>query len=93
MNWGDWITKAAAALGAGLGILNTWHAWGQNKVRIRMIPTRVDALNHVSTDSAGQVGRFLSPGIAVVNLSSFPVTVEEVGYEFKDRRKIPVNKD
>jgi hypothetical protein len=94
MNWGDWITKAAAALGAGLGILNTWHAWRQSKVRIRVIPTRVEVLNHVSTDSAGQViyGRFLSPGIAVVNLSSFPVTLEEVGYEFKDGEKYPLTR-
>lgn len=89
MNWGEWITKAAAALGAGLGMLNTWHAWRQSKVRIRVTPTRVEVLNHVNTDSGGQViyGRFLSPGIEVINLSSFPLTLEEAGYEFKDGEK------
>jgi hypothetical protein len=94
MNWGDWITKAAAALGAGLGILNTLQAWRQSKVRIRVIPTRVEVRNHVSTSSSGQAiyGRFLSPGIVVMNVGSFSVTLEEVGYEFKDGQKYPLTR-
>jgi hypothetical protein len=94
VNWGDWITKAAAALGAGLGILNTWNAWRQGKVRIRVVPTSVAVLNLISTNSMGQAiyGRFLSPGIAVINLGSFPVTLEEVGYEFKDGEKYPLTR-
>src|SRR5580704_3366668 len=83
MNWVSWVTLGIAILGAGLGIFNTWHGWRQSKVPIRVTPTKVELDNFVGQDAAGGAiyGRFLSPAVAIINLSSFPVTVEEVGYE------------
>lgn len=74
--------------------MNAWHAWRQSSVRIRVIPASVEVLNLISTDSLGQAiyGHFLAPGISVVNLGSFPVILEQVGYEFRDGEKYPLTR-
>ena len=82
MELGDLITRIAAALGAGLGLFNSWQNWRQNRVRLRVTPISLQVRRDVSNDGHGVItGLFLSPAVAVVNLSSFAVTLDEVGYE------------
>jgi hypothetical protein len=64
----DTITLAIAVLGAGLGIINTWHSLRSARVRIRVIPKWA-----LTADWTGL-------SIDVVNLSNFPVTITEVGF-------------
>jgi hypothetical protein len=67
--WKDFITLGAALLGAGLGIMNTWNSLSQRRVRLRVTPS------HAIVVPFG-IDMF---SIEVVNLSSFSVTVKEVG--------------
>jgi hypothetical protein len=76
--WKDMTTIGLAALGAGLGVMNTWNALSQRRVRLVVRPT-------YAVDPNGQRPTMLS--IAVTNLSSFPMTINEVGYTGKARAK------
>ena len=67
-NWTEAITLALAALGAVLGVMNTWQALNANRVRLRVKPAH-------AISSSG-----LMFSIEVVNLSAFAVTVSEVGF-------------
>ncbi len=69
--WKDMTTIGLATLGAGLGVMNTWNALSQRRVRLVVRPT-------YALDPNGQRPTMLS--IAVTNLSSFPMTINEVGY-------------
>lgn len=68
--WKDYLTTAAAVLGAALGIMNTWNAINQRRVRLRVRPLHTVA---VPTGAEGFA-------IEVTNLSAFAVTIEEVGF-------------
>lgn len=74
--WKDFITVGAAVLGAGLGIMNTWHSLNARRVRLRVRPA------HAIMVPGGQ--RMFS--IEVINLSMFAVTVAEVGFTLDGRR-------
>lgn len=63
-------TFAIAVLGAVLGVLNTWRGLNADRVRMR-VRTYVSLLPGEKEESLG---------IEVVNLSSFAVTVEEIGW-------------
>lgn len=76
--WKDYITMGAAALGAGLGVMNTWNAMSQRRVRLRVKPAYVNP--------GGVVGFC----IEVVNLSMFPVTIAEVGFSLRGRKRLAV---
>jgi hypothetical protein len=65
--WQDAFTIGVALLGAILGVFNTWQAISNNRVKLRVRPA------HAFTQS----GQMFS--IEVVNLSSFAMTVSEVG--------------
>lgn len=69
--WRDYLTFAAAMIGAVLGIMNTWNAVDQRRVRLRITPKHVLSVR----------GR--SFAIEGINLSAFPVTIDEVGFEIK----------
>jgi len=58
-------------IGAVLGIMNTWNTVNQRRVRLRVTPKHVLFIG----DS-----RF---AIEVINLSAFPVTINEVGFEIR----------
>lgn len=68
MTWLSWTTLGIAVLGAGLGILNTLHAIIDRRTRLRVTPLWAIA-------GPGPAGL----SIEVVNLSSFPVTIDEMG--------------
>ncbi len=83
MTFDQAFTLALAVLGAVLGILNTWHSFDQRRVRLRVEPSYAIP---VSSD-----GKHLPPMfmIQAMNLSAFPVTVAEFGFEV-GRRHAPV---
>ncbi|MBW8851343.1 MAG: hypothetical protein JF600_11225 [Xanthomonadales bacterium] len=65
------ITLAVAAVGAVLGIINTWHTIDKNQVKLKVVPKH--AIPY------GAMDHRLRMCIEVTNLSSFPITIEEVG--------------
>src|SRR5579863_1522587 len=73
--WKDYLTMTAAMVGAVLGILNMWNTINQRRVRLRVTPKH--------TISLPDGGRGFA--IEVINLSAFPVTVDEVGFEIAGR--------
>lgn len=81
----DWIIPVMAVFGFLLSIYNTWTQSKQRKVRMRVTPlfVRVTRLGPPGRYGSRPKIPFLSPGIEIVNLSSFPISVAEVGYELK----------
>ena len=78
----DVITLSLAALGAVLGIINTWYALDQRRLRLRVVPKLAYPF------VGGDFGRTMGC-IEVVNLSAFPVSISEIGFtvEGDPRRK------
>lgn len=79
------ITFAIALVGAVLGVINTWRALDASRVKLKVVPGH-----------AIPVGGFdpsVNFYIAVTNLSTFPVTIREVGivYRGSDKRGVFVN--
>jgi hypothetical protein len=69
----DGVTLSIAAVGAVLGIINTRQAMDQQRVKLRVVPKWVlFPMEEPPNDEAGCV--------EVVNLSAFPVTLQEVGF-------------
>lgn len=68
--WKDIITFGLASVGAALGVMNTWNALSQRRVRLIVRPTYAF--------STGGGSPMLS--ISVTNLSNFPMTINEVGF-------------
>lgn len=68
--WKDIVTIALASIGAVLGVMNTWNALSQRRVRLVVRPTFA-----FRTDGGDPM---LS--ISVTNLSNFPLTICEVGF-------------
>jgi hypothetical protein len=77
------VTFAIAVLGAVLGLVNTWHNLDKTRVKLAVRPKRAIPL--------GNVDPRLTFCIEVTNLSSFAVTVSDVGvfyYGTKSRGSI-----
>jgi len=72
------VTGLAAFTGAILGIINTVHRIRSEGVRLRVTPRLVKA----ACDWAA-----VNLRVQVVNHSSFPVTIVDVGLVFKDRKR------
>jgi hypothetical protein len=69
----DIFTISCAVVGAVLGVINTWNGISQRKVRLRVVPKIAFPVSHS--------GRLDEMGcIEVLNLSTFPLTVTEVGF-------------
>lgn len=56
-------------VGATLGVFNTWREWSRDKVRVKIIPQIIHGDNYDGNFS-----------IEVINLSSFPITIKEIGF-------------
>lgn len=76
MTWKDYVTLGAALVGATLGVMNTWNAMSQRRIRLRVRPAYAIGVPH------GQ----MMFSIEVINLGAFPVTVTEVGFTIGRRR-------
>lgn len=68
--WMEYMTIGVAAVGAVLGIMNTWNAISQRRVRLRVRPLKVKS----ATNGASMFC------IEVANLSGFAVTVTDIGF-------------
>lgn len=75
VGWSEGITFAIALLGAVLGLLNTWIAIDQRRVRLRVSPAYALTPNVIGFS------------IAVTNLSAFPLTISEVGLALPGRKE------
>ena len=71
----DLMSFLIAALGAFLGIINTWKLMDKDKLKVSVIPVTAIALDK-SFDE-------IDFGFQITNLSSFPVTINEVGVLYK----------
>lgn len=76
LSWKDYVTEAAAAVGAALGLMNTWNGLNQRKVRLRVRPAHAFGVPD---------GRHMV-SIEVINLSTFPLTITEVGFTLDNNR-------
>ena len=91
----DSILATAAFVGMGLGIYNFFHQKKKEKVRLQVIPK---AVVQRSTNSLGQMGLMTSSNefnpeyidnhfaVEVVNMSAFPVIVDNVGFVVKGEK-------
>ena len=69
----DIITLSLAAVGAVLGVINTWHSLDQRRVRLRVVPKIAQMIT--ANNASGAMGC-----IEIVNLSAFPVSISEIGF-------------
>ena len=74
--WKDVFTISAAAVGAVLGVMNTWNSLNLRRVRLRVLPAHAIVPNIEQPMFS----------IEVTNLSSFPLTVKEVGFTLGGNR-------
>lgn len=78
----DIFTISCAVIGAVLGVLNTWNSLNQRRVRLRVVPKTAFPVS-----ARGELGTEMGC-IEVTNLSSFAVTVSDVGFTIEgDPRK------
>lgn len=75
------ITLVTAAVGASLGIFNTWTDFRRNKERIRVVPNH--AILH-STHTAS---------IEIINEGAVAVTISGVGLELETRQHLPITEE
>jgi hypothetical protein len=68
-----------ALLGAALGVMNTWNAMNQQRIRVRVTPNFVTSMD----------GRPLGISIEAINLSAFALTIKEIGFT-SDRGRLPL---
>lgn len=88
----DYVNFGIAVFGAGLGIWNAWHAWQDKRVRLRVIPQAswMAGRGMLSLSTADSLSRHMTARglpnmtIEVVNLSSFPVVISEIGLRESD---------
>lgn len=71
----DAFTFAIAVLGAILGLINTWHAIDRTRVKLKVTPKHAIPV--------GGMDKRLTFCIEVTNLSTFAVTVNDVGVFYK----------
>ena len=68
--WKDALTIGLGAVGAVLGVMNTWKDLSQRRVRLVVRPTFAFPTN----------GAAPMLSMSVTNLSSFPITINDVGF-------------
>jgi len=74
------ITLAVAVLGAVLGLINTWRAMSQDRLRLRVVPKMAFAVGP-------WIDERVRPCIEIVNMSTFPVTIRDAGFVLKEGEK------
>lgn len=82
-SWVDGVTLFIASVGAVLGVINTWHALRKSRVRMSVKARNAYTVGHVDPR--------IQFAIEVTNLSEFPITVSEVGFQYhgtNERRSI-----
>jgi len=86
----NWISLTVAVIGAGLGILNTWHNFYRQRVRLKVIPKCAWIGPGGIYSDVRQHRPASTLCVEVVNLSEYPVTITEVGYWLPERNRARV---
>src|ERR1700691_115482 len=79
----DPVTTMCAIIGAGLGVFNFLQGWQQRRVRLRVIPRSFSIERGAHFYSTNELLPRGLPCIEVVHLSSFSITVADVGFTLK----------
>jgi hypothetical protein len=79
----DFLTIGCAALGAGLGIINTITSLNQRRVKLRVIPKMAAGFGAGVLSHKTELLPNSVPAIEVINLSAFPVTIAEAGFTLR----------
>lgn len=86
----DFVTIILATIGTVLGCVNTVDLLNRRRVRLRVVPK--SAVPHHGGALTASTKHL--PGgevcIEVINLSSFPVTIDEVGFTLPGRTRLAV---
>jgi len=89
MSWTEGVTLGIALLGAVLGIINICHQLNQDRLKLKVIPKigfvmdggiLVGDRSNPMVDALVRTGRPTRLCIEVINLSSFAVTISDVGF-------------
>jgi len=70
------VTLSIAIIGAILGIINTWYNLDKNRVKLKVLPSHAFSIGNVNQD--------FNFCISVTNLSSFAITIHEIGILYHD---------
>ena len=78
-------TLSIALLGAMLGVINTWRVLDTYRIKLKVVPGHAIPVGGADPN--------IDFYIAVTNLSTFPVTVNEVGIAYRgtDKRAVFIN--
>lgn len=71
-----YITIIIAVIGAVLGVLNTWQNYRKEQIKLIVNPSNINVHYMNSNEMVDE----LKIGIEVVNISSFPVTLVQLGF-------------
>jgi hypothetical protein len=74
------IGAVCGVSGAILGIINTCNQLSKNKVRLKVTPIHVIPVGAIENLN-------INFGIEVINLSDFPVTISDVGFLLKNKKR------
>jgi len=74
------IGAVCGVSGAILGVINTWNQLTKNKVRLKVTPVHAIPVGTLANSG-------VNFGIEVINLSDFPVTISDVGFLLKNKKR------
>jgi hypothetical protein len=74
------IGAVCGVSGAILGVINTWNQLTKNKVRLKVTPFHAIPVGNLANSD-------VNFGIEVINLSDFPVTITDVGFLLKNKKR------
>jgi hypothetical protein len=83
----QFLTLVIAIIGAVLGVLNTWRNFSQDRLRLKVVPKFAFPVGTTDMIHPG-----INFSIEVINRSTFPVTITEVGFLMrgtKERAAVP----
>jgi hypothetical protein len=74
------VGVACGITGLVLGIINTWHQLRRDKIRLKVVPQFCFILQ-------GTYKSDYNFSIDVINLSEFPLVIEDLGFQMRDGKK------
>ena len=88
MNLGQITSLVLGAVGAVLGIVNTYVLLNSRRVRLRVTPKSAQLADGAVLTHTGRLLNSPDMAIEVINLSSFPVTVSGVGLKLRNGNRL-----
>lgn len=88
MNLGQITSLVLGAIGAVLGVVNTYVLLNSRRVRLRVTPKSAQLADGAVLTHAGRMLNSPDMAIEVINLSSFPVTVSGLGLKLGNGKRL-----